>query len=408
VAACSHPVEIVGEGDIVSSSGDYDCSKEKSPCDFSIVGAYHESYTAVARNGHRFSHWENCLVESGNSCVWRISAEVVKDHWGRSMPPMRAIFQASPEQPQLPLSPSTPPFGISTELARFYRNISYSTNDRNNFDIFLPNSSEATGLIIYIHGGGFVSGDKQSAYDRQAEIREYLQQGIAYATINYRYLERNPQGLLASLNDAKRALQFMRYHANSLNINKSDIVVYGDSAGAGMALWLALRDDMAEPESNDPVLRETTRIRGAAVLETQASYDFVRWEQQIFKQYGLKISDMAPPGSGLERRILEGLNLDDIADIYKPASEAMRHELDMLGHFDATDPEIFVANLAQSAGKPTNQSQLTHHPQHALAIYQRAAAMEHPIIAYIPKLGIEHSEQVRHVDYLIDKVKSVQ
>lgn len=404
--ACTHPVEIVGDGDIVSSSGQFDCRKEQSPCNFEIVNEYRESYTAVARAGHRFSHWENCLTEAGNSCSWNINANMVKDHWGKTMPAMRAFFIADDSRPHLPLSQANAPFNINGLNARFFQNISYGTHDRNTFDIFLPNSGEPTGLIIYIHGGGFVSMDKTVAYDgRQAEIKEYLRKNIAFASINYRYMHRNPQGLLATLNDAKRALQFMRYHAGSLNIDKSRVALYGDSAGAGTAMWLAVHDDMADPKSNDPVLRETTRVRGAAALETQASYDFLLWEQKVFKQFGMKITDMAPNGSGLQRRVLEGLNLNNINEIYTEKAKPLRKALDMLGHYDAADPELFIANLAQSAAEPTNQSQLTHHPLHAMMIYRRAVEMEHPIIAYIPKLGVSHNRNIRHVDYLINKVQ---
>ena len=51
VTACSHPLEIVGEGDIVSSTGTNDCSLEEQPCDNYVTGDYKVTYMAVPRSG---------------------------------------------------------------------------------------------------------------------------------------------------------------------------------------------------------------------------------------------------------------------------------------------------------------------------------------------------------------------
>ena len=47
----------------------------------------------------------------------------------------------------------------------------------------------------------------------------------------------------------------------------------GGSAGACTSLWLALHDDLADPESNDPIARESTRLTCAAVIGAQTSLD---------------------------------------------------------------------------------------------------------------------------------------
>jgi len=47
----------------------------------------------------------------------------------------------------------------------------------------------------------------------------------------------------------------------------------GISAGGAMALWLAFRSDMAEPESHDPVTPESTRPSCACVFDCQTSHD---------------------------------------------------------------------------------------------------------------------------------------
>ena len=96
MSACTHPVRVRGGGDIISATGDRDCSMEQGQCDFVIVDDYKESYTARARPGYRFSRWEGCGDKAGPVCSWDVPAETVKQYWGTTAPvPMTAIF--SPE-----------------------------------------------------------------------------------------------------------------------------------------------------------------------------------------------------------------------------------------------------------------------------------------------------------------------
>jgi acetyl esterase/lipase len=75
------------------------------------------------------------------------------------------------------------------------------------------------------------------------------------------------------LSDAARALQFIRSQADEWNVDKTRIAASGGSAGACSSLWLAYHDDMADPESADPVARESTRLYCAAVGAAQTSLD---------------------------------------------------------------------------------------------------------------------------------------
>ena len=75
------------------------------------------------------------------------------------------------------------------------------------------------------------------------------------------------------LYDAARALQFVRSKANEWNIDKARIGAAGGSAGGCSSLWLAYHDDLADPVSKDPVARESTRLRCAAVTRAQTTLD---------------------------------------------------------------------------------------------------------------------------------------
>ncbi|MFK7978256.1 MAG: hypothetical protein AB8C02_19130 [Halioglobus sp.] len=89
--SCTHPIEITGEGDVISLTGERDCILEAQPCNHIIAGNYIESYTAQPRDGYSFSHWEGCLTRTGN-CNFYIGAATVREAWGATAPPLRAVF----------------------------------------------------------------------------------------------------------------------------------------------------------------------------------------------------------------------------------------------------------------------------------------------------------------------------
>ena len=64
-----------------------------------------------------------------------------------------------------------------------------------------------------------------------------------------------------------------RSKAAEWGINKQRIGASGGSAGACSSLWLAFHPDMADPDSDDPVVRESTRLWCAAVRGAQTTLD---------------------------------------------------------------------------------------------------------------------------------------
>ena len=109
-------------------------------------------------------------------------------------------------------------------------NEKYGSHERNTFDIWLADSENPTPLVIYIHGGGFTGGDKSKYYDCKDWPR-LLEAGISIATINYRFLNEEPYGILASLMDSKRCLQYIRYNAEKYNIDKNTRGYYNRKKG---------------------------------------------------------------------------------------------------------------------------------------------------------------------------------
>ncbi len=154
-------------------------------------------------------------------------------------------------------------------------NVPYGKLERQVLDFWQAKSDKPTPVVFCIHGGGWNGGDKSSYY---GGVKNYLDNGISVVSINYRLMaQANAQKVTppvkAPLEDAARAIQFVRSKAADWNIDKKRIGATGGSAGGCSSLWLAFHDDMADPKSADPIARESTRLYCAAVNGAQVSLD---------------------------------------------------------------------------------------------------------------------------------------
>ncbi|MFM7605186.1 MAG: alpha/beta hydrolase [Prosthecobacter sp.] len=150
-------------------------------------------------------------------------------------------------------------------------NFKYGPHERNVLDFWQVKSDKPAPLLFYIHGGGWMGGDKASI-----AVEPYLKEGISVVSINYRYISQAQEvvpPVKAPLHDAARALQTVRSKANEWNIDKARIGASGGSAGACSSLWLAFHPDMADAKSGDPIARESTRLYCASVAGAQTTLD---------------------------------------------------------------------------------------------------------------------------------------
>ena len=154
-----------------------------------------------------------------------------------------------------------------------FKNVAYGQDPRQVLEFWKAHSDQPTPLVFYMPGGGWVKDDGSSP-----QVEKYLAAGISVVLIHYRFswqaqLAGVKPPLAWPMQDAARALQFVRSKAADWNIDKKRIGVSGQSAGACTCLWLAFHKDMADPKSSDPIARESTRPCCAAVYIAQTSLD---------------------------------------------------------------------------------------------------------------------------------------
>ncbi|HVW38118.1 MAG TPA: alpha/beta hydrolase, partial [Pirellulales bacterium] len=227
-----------------------------------------------------------------------------------------------------PFSSCTPAVGISAFLTLLaacapaqqnkaapeakptFADVAYGPAERNVLDFYQAPGEKPAPLLIHIHGGGFVGGDKKGVNAGMVEALNAA--GIHFASINYRFVDGKHVLFPAPQLDGARAVQFLRSKAKEWNIDRERIACLGGSAGAGISLWIGFHDDLADPKSDDPVLRESSRIVAIGSLGGQPTYDPIKireliggraWEHpSIFKVYGLSGAEEAlHPTAAMQR-----------------------------------------------------------------------------------------------------------
>jgi|GEM_PF-2525912 len=309
------------------------------------------------------------------------------------------------------------PVDLQSVSASFYMNISYGEHADNLFDIFIPNSANSESLaplVIFIHGGSFLFGAKEGVYSNNTswivspnEIALLLDAGIAFATIDYRLLPTN-DGVIESLNDSMRALQFIRSQAAEYHIDADNIALYGESAGASTALWLALHDDMADPLSTDLVARESTKVQAVAAIETQASLDLRQWESEVFPEWSnLTIENISNNSFLLTQMALDFYSINSVSEI---GGVSYIDDINMLALMDANDPQLFINNTQQAYINPLNLGlgyefymSYVHSPNHARALQLEASLIDnYDVLAkYQTNEGLfDNTQSQNAVDFL--------
>ncbi len=246
-----------------------------------------------------------------------------------------------------------------------HTNVRYGPHKRNVLDLYLAESTGPIPLVLYIHGGGFRGGDKKSL--NVSEVKSYLNAGFSIAAINYRLTDTAPAP--AAYLDCARALQFLRHNAKKWNIDPQLVASTGGSAGAGTSMWLAFHDDLADPDSSDPIARQSTRLTCIAVRNGQSSYD-PRFAEKI----GI-------PRPNFERHPFflpfYGIEADEIDS--PRAYELYRQAAPITYVSEDDPPALLMYNYPnEEVTKETSLGLIVHHPRFGIALKEQ-----------LDKLGIE-------------------
>ncbi len=220
--------------------------------------------------------------------------------------------------------------------ASLHANVSYGPHERNVLDFWPAASDRPTPVLIFFHGGSFKAGDKAMVQSRPI-FEECLAAGIGVVSANYRFSSDAP--FPASMHDGARAVQFVRSKAKEWNIDPARIALSGSSAGATLALWITLHDDLADPASTDPVSRLSSRVTCASSHSGTAGL-----EPEYFQQH----AGVTKLGAAL----WQIFGAKSQADFASAEKRPLLREASPLLHATRDDPPLFLTYAGEPAEAP--------------------------------------------------------
>ena len=174
-------------------------------------------------------------------------------------------------------------FGCKKNYYEFI-DLSYGEHERQKLDLYIPHDlkdQEEVGLILYIHGGAWVWGDKSGYTD---EIKKRLKNNnVAIATMNYRYasIDISANDIM---NDIYHALDKIKAKANEKNIDITKVLLTGHSAGGHLSLLYAYGYQYFEPF--------TTPIMPVCVVSLSGPTDITNREYYNMSDFGMNLYEL--------------------------------------------------------------------------------------------------------------------
>jgi acetyl esterase/lipase len=199
-------------------------------------------------------------------------------------------------------------------------------------DLHLPPGKTSSPLIVWVHGGAWRSGSKNSM-----PLSKLIEDGYAIASVDYRLS--TEAKFPAQVHDIKAAIRFLRAHGNDWKLSSKKIAIAGDSAGAHFAALVGVSNGNGELEGevgNDRTQSSDVQgiisFYGAANLTT------------ILKQ-------STPHGLSVRVPALELLLGDQPTNVL-----ALAHLASPVFHVDRHDPPLLLLHGDQDPQMPINQS----------------------------------------------------
>jgi acetyl esterase/lipase len=158
--------------------------------------------------------------------------------------------------------------------------VSYGRHPHQVLDLYLPPAgAEAAPVLVWF--GGLWQPSRHPA-----DPKRFLAQGIAVAAVEMRTMadaiqEKATPPISYVMNDATRAVQFLRANASKWRLDPKRIAVGGGSQGALPALYLGCVPDRAQAGAADPVERQPTRVTCVAAYRSQPSIDPKRMQEWV-------------------------------------------------------------------------------------------------------------------------------
>lgn len=205
-------------------------------------------------------------------------------------------------------------------------------------DIIMPSETlyDTPPLLVYFHGGGYISGDKSRAYlgDFVTEvIASFQEQGYAVASVNYTLANKKEgTSMYDCIIDSKDAIRWLHTNAKMLAIDNENMVLFGTSAGGGLVSFLGHTKD--DEFLGDPSLKD-------APSHVSAVINFYGGDTRFLAEQLEGITSSHPLSSDEEKYLNN--------ELYKIGSSSLENLDDIIKRIE----DLSVMTYLDSDGAPT-------------------------------------------------------
>ena len=163
-------------------------------------------------------------------------------------PTAAAAPATAPAAGALPARPGgvMPGGGTGTTATPAAQDVAYaSASETQKLDLYLPEGDGPFPVVISVHGGGFMMGDKADAMGTTG-FDQLLAEGYAVAAVNYRLS--GEANFPAAIEDVKAATRWLRANAAKYNLDPDNFGAWGASAGGNLVALLGTSCGAADIE----------------------------------------------------------------------------------------------------------------------------------------------------------------
>jgi acetyl esterase/lipase len=229
-------------------------------------------------------------------------------------------------------------------------------------DLWVPESSTPPALVVWIHGGGWMIGDRRYLPETLRPNQLFdalLRAGLAVATIDYRLALEAP--FPAQLHDAKAAIRYLRAHAGELGIDTGRIGVWGESAGGHLAALVGLTGHRADLEGGIGVVGESSAVD--VVVDWYGPADFTTMPR------------MTPPPH-IAAKLEAAMHTPPEDTLVAGLDDAARADASPISHVTAQAPPFLLVHGTTDWLVPYAQSEQLHAALTAVGVDSRLVPVE--------------------------------
>jgi acetyl esterase/lipase len=217
-------------------------------------------------------------------------------------------------------------------------------------DVFTPKKDAAgIGVVLVISGGFFSSHEAiNPIFIRPLTDRGYTVFAVVHGS--------QPRFTVPEIiQDMKRAVRFIRYHAKDYGIDPARVGIAGASAGGHLSLMLGTAGENGDPAAKDPVDRESSRVQAVACFFPPT--DFLNYGKPGNRK--IRPIDHDPP----YRAAFDYRELDKQSRLWVPITDPDRlsdiaRQISPVYHVTPDDPPTLIIHGDKDTLVPLQQSEL--------------------------------------------------